>query len=99
MTKNIIRDNDLKKIISEIEKEANSILDDINKVYELVNELPISFNTIDSIKICDVIKNNRIVILKKECMKILTMKVILEKISNAYNMVEIEFSTKKIIEK
>jgi len=99
MTKNIIRDNDLKKIINEIEKEANSILDDINKVYELINELPMSFNTIDSIKIYDVIKNNRIVVLKKECMKILTMKVILEKISNAYNMVEIDFFTKRIIEK
>lgn len=97
MYRNIIDSDKILQISQEIENESNGITEDINKIYRLIELLPQSFNTQDSIKICNMLKEKKLLMIKKYNEKICFMKIILEKVNLAHASVESEFSSKKII--
>ncbi len=95
--KNTIDTDKLFKIGQEIENEANEITEDLNKTFQLLSLLQSRFNTDNSAKICTALKETNIVNMKKYNDKIYSMKIILNKISDAYNYVDTKFSSKNII--
>ena len=98
MCRNIIDNDKILKISQEIENESNGITEDINKIYRLIELLPQSFSTKDSIKICNILKDKNLLMIKKYNEKIFFMKVILEKINLAHASIESTFSSKKMID-
>lgn len=81
---NSINNNKILNLCNNLTDASNEINENLNKISQLLELLPINFNDLSTRKLCESIKNENIVNLKKYCLKIDYMSIALRKIGLSY---------------
>lgn len=84
MKTNIIDNDKVVKLCNDLKDASNEINEYLNKINQLIELLPFSFNNTNTKQLCENISSVNIVNLKKYCLKINYMAISLEKINLAY---------------
>lgn len=78
-------------LCSELMDASKEINDNLNKISQLIELLPITFNDLNTKKTCEIINNEHIVKLKSYCLKIDYMAISLQKINLSYKVLDEKF--------
>ena len=98
MAKNTITVNKVLNSCDLINSSTDNIITNLNKIAQLIELMPNSFVDKDSVKTCEIIYSEKIILLKKYCEKCKNISRVLKKINDSYISVDNEFSNKQIIE-
>ena len=79
------------KLCNDLTDASNEINEDLNKISQLIELLPITFNDLNTKKICEIMNNENIVKLKNYCLKISYMSIFLQKIDFSYRNLDEKF--------
>ena len=91
---NVINKHKVDNYCQDIEDTSNEINENLNKIEQLIEALMTTFDEKENKKICEYIKNKKLIDLKKRCVHILNLKAVLQNMNEAYMALDEDFSTK-----
>lgn len=92
MKVNLINNERIVQLCRTLDDASNEINEYLNKISQLIELLPNTFNDTTTKRACELINNENIVKLKNYCLKVNYMSISLQKINLSYQIIDEKFN-------